>query len=74
LGVLVRDGFVDLGFVVKLISGNLIWFWEKYRDGVYELRGSLNWPRFLIEVEYLYNRVIEYKKKNPELVIDSPTL
>jgi hypothetical protein len=74
LGVLVRDGFVDMGLMVKLLSGNLIWFWEKYRDGVYELRESLTWPRFLIEVEYLYSQVIDYREKNPDLLIDSPTM
>ena len=74
MGVLVRDGFVDIELMVKLISGNAIWFWEKYRDGIYVLRESLNWPRFCIEVEYLYNLIMEYREKNPELVIDSPTM
>jgi hypothetical protein len=74
IGVLVRDGFVDIGLVAKLLSGNAIWFWEKYRDGILELRQRLNWPRFCIEVEYLNSRVIEYREKNPELVIDSPTM
>jgi len=74
MGVLVKDGFVDIDLMVKLVSGNAIWFWEKYRDGIFELRESLNWPRFCIEVEYLYNRIMEYRERNPELAIDSPTM
>jgi hypothetical protein len=74
MGVLVRDRFVDIGLVIKLVSGNVIWFWEKYCDGIYELRKVLNWPRFCIEVEYLYDRIIEYREENPDLNIESPAM
>lgn len=72
IGVLVREGYVEIGLVAKLLSGNLIWFWERYGEGIINLRRDLSWPRFAIELEYLHNRVVEYKERNPDLDIDSP--
>ena len=72
IGVLVREGYVEIGLVAKLLSGNLIWFWERYGEGIINLRRDLNWPRFAIELEYLYDKVIEYKERNPDLDIVSP--
>lgn len=69
IGVLIREGLLDIGLVAKLSSGNIIWFWEKYRSGIYDIRDKMNWVRFAIEVEYLYERIVDYAKKHPELEI-----
>jgi uncharacterized membrane protein len=74
IGVMVREGYVEIGLVAKLLSGNIIWFWERYGEGIYNLRKELNWPRYSIELEYLHDKVVEYKKRNPDLEIDSPTM
>jgi hypothetical protein len=72
IGVLVREGLIDVGLVAKLSSGNIIWFWERYRDGVMALREHYQWPRWAVELEYLYDRIIQYAKDHPELEIQLP--
>jgi len=72
IGVLISEGLLDIGLVARLSSGNIIWFWEKYRDGLYDLREKFKWVRFAIEVEYLYNKIVEYAEKHPELNIEAP--
>ena len=69
IGVLVREGLIDVGLVAKLSSGNIIWFWEKYREGTIDIREHYNWPRWAIEVEYLYDKILDYAGKHPELEI-----
>jgi len=72
LGVLVKNNLMDIRLLAELTSAAILWFWEKYRDGVIDCRIKLNWPRFFVEVEYLYDRCIEYGKAHPELGIASP--
>ncbi|MBN2335242.1 hypothetical protein JXL21_06745 [Candidatus Bathyarchaeota archaeon] len=72
IGVLVKEDLVDIGHVALLISGGVINFWEKYRELYLDTRSKMNWPRFGVETEYLYDRVIEYGEANPGLQIQSP--
>jgi hypothetical protein len=74
IGVLVREGLIDIGLVSKLMSGGIVSYWEKNRAGFIDFRERFNWPRACIEVEYLYNRVIEYGREHPELDIKSPSV
>ena len=57
LGVLVKRGLVDKGFVDDMMSGDIIGFWEKYGEVVREERRRLNYPQALEWAEYLYNQV-----------------
>ena len=72
IGVLIEDGLIDIGLVAKLSSGNIISFWERFGDGVKAIREYYNWPRWAIMVEYLYDQVIKYSEKHPELMITIP--
>jgi hypothetical protein len=47
LGVLVKRGLVDKGFVDDMMSGDIIGFWEKYREVVFEERRRMNYPQAL---------------------------
>jgi hypothetical protein len=57
LGVLVKRGLVDKGFVDDMMSGDIIGFWEKYGDVVREERRRMNYPQALEWAEYLYDEV-----------------
>ena len=78
IGVLVRENLVPIELVAQMISGNIIWYWERYGPGFIETRTSMNWPRMMVELEYLYNRVKEYIDEhhpyasdiNPDLIGD----
>ena len=68
LGVLVKRGLVDKGFVDDMMSGDIIGFWEKYGEVIREERRRLNYPQALEWAEYLYNEVKPLsKKQQPEL-------
>ena len=69
LGVLVREGFVDIRFIALLMSGGVKRYWEKYGPVFQDFRDSWGWPRVAVEVEYLYNQIMEYASKHPELEI-----
>ena len=69
IGVLVREGLIDIGLVARLSSGGILEFWGKFGDGCKELREFYKWPRWAIEVEYLSDQIIAYSKKHPELKI-----
>ena len=68
VGVLVREGYVSVRIVALLTSGLVRIGWEKLRDYVYEMR-KRSFPRWSSEYEYLYNTLMEYAEKHPELQI-----
>jgi len=73
IGTLLRENHVSIELVGQMISGNIIWFWERYRDGFIDLR--LTWPRYMTELEYLYDRVVDYLDEvHPEVSDVSPDL
>ena len=74
IGVLVKEGLIDIRLPILLISGNMFWFWGKYREGILDVRSKLKWPRFMIETEYLFDRCIEYGKAHPELGVSPPSI
>ena len=73
MGVLVRENLVDIRLVSQLMSGSIMWFWERFEKGWRDSRRVFNWPRMCVSLEYLYNRIIEYSKEHPELQITSPS-
>ena len=68
IGVIVREGYVSVRLVALLTSGLVRIGWEKLRDYIYEMRKRA-FPRWSIEYEYLYNTLLEYAEKHPELEI-----
>ena len=66
-GVLVREEYVSVRLVALLTSGTIKLGWEKMKGYIYEVRKRNNMPRWSIEYEYLYNKVIEYAEHLPEL-------
>jgi hypothetical protein len=67
VGVFVREGFLDIRFVALLMTGNVRNFWERTQPIKDEMRTEYNWPRLLIETEYLHNELMKYHKEHPEL-------
>ena len=69
IGVFVREGLVDVRLVALLDSGLITNYWRKYESVWRDWRIRNDWPRAAAEVEYLYNRIMEYGKQHPELEI-----
>ena len=74
IGVMVRQNLIDIKWVAELFSGPLIWFWERYEPIVMSMRNEMNYPRANSELEYLYDRVLEYAKEHPDFMVSSPVL
>jgi len=69
LGVLVRDGLVNIRLVALMMSGGVKRYWELYYPVFVAYREEWSWPRSFIELEYLYDGIIEYGRNHPELQI-----
>jgi hypothetical protein len=67
LGVYLKEGLVDVRLIYLFMSGTVTKVWEKYWDFIVEYRKRNNWPRFFIESEYVYNKIMDYAKTHPEL-------
>jgi hypothetical protein len=67
LGVLVKENLLDMRVVALLITGLVIQFWDKFIPVIDEVREALEWPRFYIEAEYLYDQLKSYIKEHPEI-------
>jgi hypothetical protein len=72
LGLLVKENLIDVGLPAKLMSGGILQFWNSYRDAAIDCRKVWNWPRVLIEAEYLAEAVTRYGVEHPELGIVAP--
>ncbi|MGD0805827.1 MAG: hypothetical protein ABSA11_17330 [Candidatus Bathyarchaeia archaeon] len=72
IGVLVREGLVNVRMVSELNSGLIKWYWEAFGDGFIDVREKTSFPRFMIETQYLYDRVMDYAVAHPELKIETP--
>ena len=66
VGVLVREGLVDIRLVALLMTGSTLKFWSKLEPYIGEMR-SADYPRVAIETEYLVNRLRDYIKDHPEI-------
>jgi len=69
MGILVREGLLNIRLMALSSTGDIMITWEKYEDVVYELRRMYEWPRYSIELEYLYQEIKKYAEAHPELQI-----
>ena len=74
IGVMVRENLLEVRFVAELFSGPFIWFWEKFRPMFTMMRRELNFPRAGVEMEYLYDKIMEYSRMHPEFKVSSPVM
>ena len=67
IGVLVKEGFVNIRLIALMSSGVIIMFWEKMGPFVFEARDKLDIPTFMSETEYLYQELTRYLNENPNI-------
>jgi hypothetical protein len=67
VGVLVREELLDIRWVALLICGMTRMFWEKIEPAIEEVRRAMGMPRWMSETEYLYDELMRYLEKHPEL-------
>ena len=67
LGVYVKEGLVPIRLVALTMTGMLTRYWDIYGPIIIEYRIRENMPRNYSETEYLYNELMKYLEKHPEL-------
>jgi hypothetical protein len=67
LGVYVREGLVPIRLVALTMTGMLTRYWDMFGPIITEYRVRENVPRNASETEYLYNELMKYLEKHPEL-------
>ena len=67
IGTLVRMNYIDIELIVSFLGGVVKYLWEKQAPYVIEYRERFDTPRLWIEWEYLYEEVMSYGEKHPEL-------
>jgi hypothetical protein len=67
VGVLVKEGLLDIKYVALLICGMTILLWEKWGPYAKDIRKYFGSKRWASEWEYLYNELVEYLENHPEL-------
>ncbi len=66
IGTLVKEKLIDVSLPAQMWGGNVIWFYECYAAMMKDCREKLNWPGWGLEIEYLYNSILEYGRSHPE--------
>jgi hypothetical protein len=59
VGLLVRDGLIDVGRVHDLISTMIFWQWEKFKDVIRKQRELYNLPKNFEGFEFLANEMVK---------------
>jgi len=67
LGVLVREGLLDIRWIALLICGMTREYWKKIEPHIVEMRKVMGQTRLGSETEYLYDELMKYLEKHPEL-------
>jgi hypothetical protein len=66
IGVLVKEGLLDIRLVALLMCGKVLRYGEKIMPILDEGRRAMGYRRWLSETEYLYNELIKYIGEHPE--------
>ena len=72
IGVLVKEGLVDISMVANLMTWPTVVFWRKTSRFIDGVRMDWNHPRWLSETEFLYNELMKYIAEHPEIVPPEP--
>jgi hypothetical protein len=67
LGVYVKEGLVPIRLVALTMTVMLTRYWDRFGPIIKEYRIRDNMPRNYSESEYLYNELIKYLERHPEL-------
>jgi len=67
VGVLVKENLLNIRLVAELMTTPIMDYWEFFAPYIDEARARHKMFRMMSETEYLYNELMEYMDKHPEL-------
>ena len=63
LGVILKQGLIDIDIVGELMSRFVLLYWEKIRPIIMEMRERMNNPEVLLYAEYLYDELLKREER-----------
>ena len=67
MGILVRENLIDIRLVTRFFGSTVKAFWEKIEPIVVGMRELEGFSNYLSDTEYLYDEIMKYVEKHPEL-------
>ncbi len=68
IGVLVKENLIDIKLVALYITGQTRQAWERLKPVIEIYRKERDYIRYMSEMEYVYERLMDYMAKNMELL------
>ena len=59
VGLLVKAGLIDVDRVYDLMSGTILWQWEKWGDIITRIRGQYNIPGYMEGFEFIADEMVK---------------
>ena len=63
LGVILKQGLIDIEVVSQLMSSPVWFYWEKMSPIFMEMRRRMNHPEAMLYAEYLYDEIVKREKQ-----------
>jgi hypothetical protein len=59
VGLLVKDGLIDVDRVFDLMNWTILWQWKKWKDIIITIRGLYNNPSWMEGFEFIANEMVK---------------
>jgi hypothetical protein len=69
VAIFVREGLIDIRLLARDMGNTYVFWWRKYETFFKQHRTVEGFPRYMIEAEWLYNKLIEFGQRNPDFNI-----
>ena len=60
---------IDMRLLARDMGGQYVYWWRRWGPIIKEYRVRNNFPRYGIEAEWLYERMVEFGRRNPDFQI-----
>jgi hypothetical protein len=69
IGELLKLDVVPIELINDLVGVPVITLWMVWGDIIKEVRVKQGLPRYYVGFEYLYDKLVQYQKENPEMMV-----
>jgi hypothetical protein len=63
IGMMMRDGLIDVKTYVNYIGDSPMQIWDKYKDIIKEFRNEFAFPEYMAGMEYLSKEIEKYREE-----------
>ncbi len=66
---MLHEEMIDVRMIARWLGTFYLRQWEKWGPYIKQVRSKTNNPRLWCEAEYMYDRLVEFAKRNPDYSI-----